>query len=59
MEVDNRVQILADSYPLEDMLRQNDIEAYIVVKWLVDEGLVDLSDYFGFEDEEVDDESLD
>lgn len=54
---EQRIKILGDTYPLSDLLIQNDIEAYIVVKWLVDEGLVDLSDYFGFEDvEETEDE---
>lgn len=42
----DKIQILADHYPLRDLLEQNDVEDYAVVKWLVDEGLVDLNDYF-------------
>lgn len=48
----DKIQILADHYPLQDLLEQNDVEDYVVVKWLVDEGLVDLDDYF-MEDEEI------
>jgi hypothetical protein len=46
----DKIQILADTYPLGDMLEQNDVEEYAVVKWLVDEGHVNLNDYF-YEDE--------
>lgn len=45
MELDKE-RILADYYPLEDILEQNDIETWVVIKWLVDEGLIDLDDYF-------------
>ena len=48
----DRVKNLADYYPLDDLLEQNDIEVRVVVQWLVDEGLVDLDDYF-FEDMET------
>ena len=48
----DKIQILADNYPLEDLLTQNDVEEYTVVQWLVDEGFIDLDDYF-FEDVEV------
>jgi len=49
----DKIQILADSYFLEELLHQNDVEERVVVKWLVEEGLLDLDDYFGFEDVEV------
>lgn len=42
----DKIQILADNYPLEDLLAQNDVEEYTVVEWLVTEGFVDLEDYF-------------
>lgn len=51
----DKIQILADNYPLEDLLIQNDVETYVVVEWLVEEGLVDLEDYF-FEDIEIGEE---
>jgi len=51
----DRIQILADDYPLEDLLVQNDIEEYVVVKFLVEEGLIDLDDYFFPEEDEIDD----
>jgi len=44
--MESRIQILADNYPLEDLLEQNDVEVYAVVKWLVSEDLIDLDDYF-------------
>jgi S-adenosylmethionine synthetase len=53
MEHLDLIQALADNYPLEDLLEQNDIEAYVVVKYLVDEGLIDLEDYY-FKDTEDD-----
>lgn len=53
---DDKVQVLADTYPLETLLEQNDIEEFLIVKWLVDEGMVNLNDYFGFEDIEVGEE---
>lgn len=52
--MDRRIKILADFYPIEDVLEQNDIEEYVVFEWLVTEGLIDLDDYF-FDEEENDD----
>lgn len=51
----DKIQILADNYPLTDLLEQNDVEEYIIVKWLVDEGMVDLEDYF-FDEVQVGDD---
>lgn len=48
----DKIQILADNYPIEDLLEQNDVEEYAVVEWLVNEGFVDLDDYF-FDELEV------
>ena len=45
------VKSLAEHYPLEDLLINNDIEEYTVVRWLVEEGMVNLADYF-YEDEQ-------
>lgn len=50
----NRIEILAHYYPLEDILEQNDIEPEVIIKFLVEEGHIDLEDYF-FDDEVVDD----
>lgn len=46
----DKIQILADTYPLADLLEQNDVEEYVVVQWLVDEGHLNVNDYF-YEDE--------
>ena len=48
----DKIQILADNYPLDDLLAQNDVEEYTVVEWLVEEGFIDLDDYF-FDEVEV------
>ena len=50
----NRIEILAHYYPLEDILEQNDIEPEVIIKFLVEEGYIDLEDYF-FDNEVVDD----
>ena len=52
----NKVDILAHYYPLEDLLEQNDIEPEVVVRWLVDEGYINVDDYF-YEDETLADET--
>lgn len=54
-----RIEILAEYYPLQDILEQNDIENKVVIEFLVEEHLIDLDDYFYEDTEEVIDESLD
>ena len=55
MPVVDIIQALADHYPLEDLLIQNDIEEYTVIKWLIDEGHIDPNDYFYEDEEEIGD----
>jgi len=52
MDDEHKLRVLSDLYPLEDLLEQNDIECYTVVKFLWLEGLFDLDDYF-MEDEVI------
>lgn len=52
----NKIDTLAEYYPLQDILEQNDIENSVVIEFLVSEGLIDLDDYF-FEELEVDDDA--
>lgn len=47
------VKSLAEHYPLEDLLINNDIEEYTVVRWLVEEGMVNLADYYYFDEKEI------
>lgn len=54
--MDNRVEILASNYPLQTLLEQNDLENRVVVQWLVDEGYVNLNDYFYEDMEMIEDE---
>lgn len=42
----DKIKILADYYPIEDILAQNDIEPWVIIKFLVEEDLIDLEDYF-------------
>ena len=39
------VKLLADYYPLTSLLEENDVEEWVVVKFLVDEGFVNPNDY--------------
>lgn len=48
----NKLQVLADHYPIEDLLEQNDVETITVVEWLVEEGFINVNDYF-YEDEMI------
>ena len=48
----DRIDILVMSKGVDQLLKDNDIDPYCVVAWLVDEGLIDLDDYF--EEEETD-----
>ena len=47
----SKIEILAEYYPLDSILVQNDIEVETVLRWLVDEKLVNVNDYFY--DEEI------
>lgn len=49
---DDKIQVLADTYPIETLLEQNDVEEFKVIQWLVDEELLNLNDYF-FDDDVI------
>ena len=49
----DKVQILGEYYPLDDLLLQNDIEVHTVVQWLVDEQMININDYFYDDTEEL------
>lgn len=55
MTIDLKIKLIADSYGIDRLLVNNDIEAELVLKMLVEEGLVDLDEYF--DEDEEDDES--
>lgn len=48
----NKLDILADYYPIDQILQDNDINPLVVIKYLEREGLIDLSDYFPDEEGE-------
>lgn len=53
---EQRINTILNSYGLETLLEQNDIEDYTAVVLLVRRGLLDLADYFedGVGDKELD-----
>lgn len=53
---EQRINTILNSYGLETLLEQNDIEDYTAVVLLVRRGLLDLEDYFedGVGDKELD-----
>lgn len=53
----NKIDILAEYYPLDDLIRQNEVNPVVIVTFLVDEGLIDLEDYF-YDDGNIIEEEL-
>lgn len=41
-----KIDLLAMGYPLDKLCEDNDIEASMVIRWMIDEGLLTLEDYF-------------
>ena len=41
-----RIELLLMSYDLEDLLEKHDITEEYVLTWLVDNGMIDLKEYF-------------
>jgi hypothetical protein len=57
--VEQQLKLLVDSYGLEVLLEQNDIKQETILRWVVEEELLDLNDYF-FDDvpeEELEEET--
>jgi len=44
--------VLLTDYPIDQLLQDNDIEPIVVLRFLYDEGLINLKDYITEEDEE-------
>lgn len=42
----DKLEVLTEDYGVELLLEQNEINPYFVVRWLVEEGLIDLDMYF-------------
>jgi|TARA_R110002020_G_scaffold130012_3_gene290947 hypothetical protein len=45
-DFESKLDALADNYGIELILEQNDITPQLVIKFLIDEKLIDLDDYF-------------
>lgn len=39
------IKTLSEHYPLDDLLKDNDIEPFVVFNFLYEEGLIDPEDY--------------
>lgn len=53
---ETRIDLLALSYSLDQICQDYSIEPQVVIRWLLDEGMIDLADYFENEEDELDDE---
>lgn len=47
-----RTELLALSRSLDDLCMDNDIEPRVVIEWLIEEGHLNLEDYFPEEEED-------
>lgn len=47
---EQKLTLLIDAYGLEILMLQNDIEEATVLRWLIEEDMIDMNDYF-FSDE--------
>lgn len=45
-DFESKLNALADNYGIELLLEQNDITPHLIIKFLIDEKLIDLDDYF-------------
>jgi hypothetical protein len=45
-DLESRIRALVENFGLLELLEQNDILEEFVIQFLVDEGLIDLEDYF-------------
>lgn len=51
-KMDEKIELLAMSMPLSEILADHDIETTTVIEWLLDEGLISLDTYFDEEEDE-------
>lgn len=50
-DFESKIAALANNYGLDVLLEQSEIEEETVIRLLVDEGLIDMEDYFNFDAE--------
>lgn len=50
-DLDSKIAALVENYGLLLLLEQNDICETVVVKFLIDEGFIELDDYFNLDAE--------
>jgi hypothetical protein len=45
-DFESKLRALVENYGLALLLEQHDLTEEFVIKWLIDEGILDLDDYF-------------
>jgi hypothetical protein len=45
-DFESKLRALVENYGLLLLLEQHDLTEEFVIKWLIDEGIIDLDDYF-------------
>lgn len=50
-DLDSKLRALVENYGLALLLEQNEISELLIVKFLIDEKLIDLDDYFNLDAE--------
>lgn len=51
LDEESKILALAENYDLQFLLEENDIRSTFVIKYLVEEKLIDLEDYFNLDAE--------
>lgn len=49
--LDNKIEALVENYGIVLLLEQNEVSEGTVIRFLIDEGLLDLDDYFNLDAE--------
>ncbi len=47
-----KIEMLALCKSVDELIKDNDIDPEFVIQWMVDEGLVDIEEYFEEEEED-------
>lgn len=50
-DFESKLRALVENYGLLLLLEQHDLTEEFVIKWLIDEGIIDLDDYFNVDAE--------
>lgn len=54
--MEDKVKLLADSFGVDELCYQNDVKLEYLVRLLIEEGLIDINDYFSADKDGEEDE---